>query len=117
MIRVYCYERCTTCRKALKWLEEKGVEHEVIDIKEKHPSMTKLKGYYKMSGQPLKKFFNTSGMQYRELGLAKKLPDMDEKEQLKLLGSDGMLVKRPLVVGDGFILLGFKEKEWEDALL
>ena len=116
MIKVFCYSRCTTCKKALKWLDEKGIEHEVIDIKEDHPDEATLREYYTASGLPLKRFFNTSGMQYRELGLSKKLPDMSEDEQLALLATDGMLVKRPLLVGDGFVLTGFKEAEWEEKL-
>ena len=117
MIKVYCYSRCSTCKKALKWLEEKGIDHEVIDIKAENPGETELRKYHKMSGLPLKRFFNTSGMQYRELGLSKKLPEMSEDEQLALLATDGMLVKRPLVVGDGFVLTGFKEAEWAEKLL
>ena len=117
MIKAYCYDRCSTCRKALKWLEEQGVEHEVIDIKGDHPDQETIRTLYEMSGLPLKKFFNTSGMLYRELGLAKKLPDMSDEDKLELLASDGMLVKRPLIVGEDFVLLGFKEKEWEEKLL
>ena len=116
-MKVYCYSKCSTCRKALKWLDEKGVEHEVVDIKENHPDESALREYYSKSGLPLKRFFNTSGMQYRELGLSKKLPEMSEDEQLALLATDGMLVKRPLLVGDGFVLTGFKEAEWADKLL
>ena len=116
MIKVYCYSRCTTCKKALKWLNEKGIEHEVIDIKTDHPDEAALRKYYAMSGLPLKRFFNTSGLPYRELGLSKKLPDMSEDEQLALLATDGMLVKRPLVVGEDFVLTGFKEKEWIEKL-
>ena len=116
MIKVYCYSRCTTCKKALKWLVEKGIEHEVIDIKTDHPDEAALRKYYAMSGLPLKRFFNTSGIPYRELGLSKKLPDMSEDEQLALLATDGMLVKRPLVVGEDFVLTGFKEKEWIEKL-
>ena len=116
MIKVYCYSRCTTCKKALKWLDEKGIEHEVIDIKTDHPDEAALRKYYAMSGLPLKRFFNTSGLPYRELGLSKKLPDMSEDEQLALLATDGMLVKRPLVVGEDFVLTGFKEKEWIEKL-
>ena len=116
MIKVYCYSKCTTCKKALKWLDENGIEHEVLDIKEEHPDESALREYYAMSGLPLKRFFNTSGMQYRELGLSKKLPEMTEDEQFSLLASDGMLVKRPLVVGDGFVMTGFKESEWEEKL-
>jgi len=117
MIKVYCYDRCTTCRKALKWLDEKKVKYELVDIKKDHPNQKTIREYYKMSGLPLKRFFNTSGQQYRELGLSKKLPDMPEKEQIRLLASDGMLVKRPLVVGKDFVLTGFKEEEWKDKLL
>ena len=116
MLEVYCYNRCTTCRKALKWLEDHGIAHTVVDIKSEHPDEAALRAYYRQSGLPLKRFFNTSGIPYRELGLSKKLPDMSEDEQLRLLASDGMLVKRPLLVGDGFILTGFKEAEWEARL-
>lgn len=116
MIKVYCYSRCTTCKKALKWLDEHGIEYEVTDIKTDHPDEASLRKYYAMSGLPLKRFFNTSGIPYRELGLSKKLPDMSEDEQLALLATDGMLVKRPLVVGDDFVLTGFKEKEWIEKL-
>lgn len=116
MIKVYCYSRCSTCRKALKWLDDNGIGYEAVDIKTENPDEDALRMYYEQSGLPLKKFFNTSGIQYRELGLAKKLPDMSDDEQLALLASDGMLVKRPLVVGDGFVLTGFKESEWADRL-
>jgi len=116
MIKVYCYSRCSTCRKALKWLDENGIKYESMDIKTEHPDENTLRMYYEKSGLPLKKFFNTSGMQYREMGLSKKLPDMSEDEQLAVLASDGMLVKRPLVIGDGFILTGFKEEEWTEKL-
>lgn len=116
MITVYCYSRCSTCKKALKWLDENGIEHEVLDIKEDHPDEDLLRKYYAMSGLPLKRFFNTSGIQYREQGLSKKLPDMSEDEQIALLATDGMLVKRPLVVGDDFVLTGFKENEWIEKL-
>ena len=117
MIKVYCYSRCTTCRKALKWLDERGIAYDLIDIREDHPGEEELRQYYSMSGLPLKRFFNTSGMQYRELGLSKKLPEMSEDEQFALLAADGMLVKRPLVVGDGFVLTGFKENEWVEKLV
>ena len=117
MLKVYCYSKCSTCKKALKWLDEKKIEHEVIDIKADHPDEDALRKYYAISGLPLKRFFNTSGMQYRELELSKKLPDMGEEEQFRLLASDGMLVKRPLLVGDGFVLTGFKQSEWEEKLL
>ncbi len=117
MLKVYCYSKCSTCKKALKWLDEKRIEHEVIDIKADHPDEDALRKYYAISGVPLKRFFNTSGMQYRELELSKRLPDMGEDEQFRLLASDGMLVKRPLLVGDGFVLTGFKQSEWEEKLL
>lgn len=114
MIKVYCYSRCSTCRKALKWLDEKEIPYELTDIKTDHPDQASLRKYWKISGLPLKRFFNTSGLPYRELGLSVKLKDMSEEEQLALLASDGMLVKRPLVVGDDFVLTGFKEAEWDE---
>ena len=114
MIKVYCYSRCSTCRKALKWLDEKEIPYELTDITTDHPDQASLKKYWKISGLPLKRFFNTSGIPYRELGLSAKLKDMSEEEQLALLASDGMLVKRPLVVGDDFVLTGFKEAEWDE---
>ena len=117
MFKVYCYSKCSTCKKALKWLDEKKIKHEVVDIKADHPDEDALRKYYTISGLPLKRFFNTSGMQYRELELSKKLPDMGEEEQFRLLASDGMLVKRPLLVADGFVLTGFKQSEWEEKLL
>ena len=117
MLKVYCYSKCSTCKKALKWLEEKGIKHEVVDIKADHPDEETLRKYYAMSGLPLKRFFNTSGMQYRELELSKKLPGMSEDEQFGLLAGDGMLVKRPLLVGKDFVLTGFKEDEWKKMLL
>ena len=117
MLKIYCYNRCTTCKKALKWLGDNGIEYELTDIKSCHPDEDALRGYYAMSGLPLKRFFNTSGIPYREMGLAKKLPEMSEDEQLALLAADGMLVKRPLVIGDGFVLVGFREEEWKAKLL
>ena len=117
MLKVYCYSKCSTCKKALKWLDEKKIKHEVVDIKADHPDEDALRKYYTISGLPLKRFFNTSGMQYRELELSKKLPGMGEEEQFRLLASDGMLVKRPLLVGDDFVLTGFKQSEWEEKLL
>ena len=117
MVKVYCYSRCSTCVKALKWLDSNGIEHEVIDIKTNNPDEEALRSYHALSGLPLKRFFNTSGMQYRDLGLAKKLPDMSEDEQFALLATDGMLVKRPLLVGEDFVLTGFKESEWAEKLL
>ena len=117
MLKVYCYSRCTTCRRALTWLDENGVEYELLDIKEQHPDEEALREYYAMSGLPLKRFFNTSGVLYKELELSKRLPSMSEDEQFRLLASDGMLVKRPLVIGDGFVLAGFKLPDWESKLL
>ena len=117
MVKVYCYSKCSTCKKALKWLDDNGVRHEVIDIKAENPDEKTLREYHATSGLPLKRFFNTSGMQYRDLELAKKLPDMSEDEQFALLASDGMLVKRPLLIGDGFVLTGFREPEWSEKLL
>ena len=116
MIQVYCYSKCTTCKKALKWLEENGIACEVIDIKAEHPDEETLRRYYAMSGLPLKRFFNTSGIPYREMGLSGKLQDMSEDEQFALLATDGMLVKRPLLIGDDFVLTGFKEEEWVQKL-
>ncbi len=114
MIKVYCYSKCTTCKKALKWLDDNGISYELTDIKTDHPDEGALRKYHAMSGLPLKRFWNTSGIPYREMGLAKKLPSMSEDEQYALLATDGMLVKRPLVVGDDFVLTGFKEDEWKE---
>ena len=111
-----CYPKCTTCQKARKWLEEQGVDVTIRDIKLENPSAEELRTWWTVSGLPLKKFFNTSGLQYKALGLKDKLPTMTEEEQLALLSSDGMLVKRPILVGKGFVRVGFREKEWEDTL-
>ena len=113
MIKVYCYSRCTTCKKALKWLDDRQIEYEKIDIAQDHPDEAMIRELHKKSGLPLKRFYNTSGKIYKDLQLSKKLPDMSEDEQYRLLASDGMLVKRPLVIGDDFVLVGFKEPEWE----
>ena len=102
--------------KALKWLEVNQVVFDERPIKEEHPYYEELKAWYEMSGLPLKKFFNTSGILYKQMNLKDKLKEMSEDEQLKLLATDGMLVKRPLVIGDDFVLTGFKEKEWEDKI-
>lgn len=110
---VLCYEKCSTCKKALKWLEKQGVEYTERPIKEENPSKEELREWYQKSGLPLKRFFNTSGMLYRELKLKDRLPDMPEEEQLDLLASDGMLVKRPLLVSEKVICPGFREAEWE----
>ena len=117
MLKVYCYSRCTTCQKALKWLDENKIVYTVVDIKTDHPDEKSLRKFYAMSGLPLKRFFNTSGIPYREMELSKRLPAMSEDEQFALLASDGMLVKRPLVVGSGFVLTGFRETEWAETLL
>ena len=117
MLTVYCYSKCSTCKKALKWLDENKVEYKVVDIKTERPDSETLRRYFAMSGLPLKRFFNTSGIQYREMELSKKLPDMSEDEQILLLASDGMLVKRPLLIGDDFVLTGFKPSEWEAKIL
>lgn len=110
------YPKCSTCRKAKKWLDDHGVIYTDRHIKEKNPTAEELQLWQQRSGLPLKRFFNTSGIQYRELGLKDKLPGMSDQEQIALLAADGMLVKRPLVVGDDFVLVGFKESEWEEKL-
>lgn len=115
-MKIYCYSRCSTCKKALAWLDERGIKYELLDIKEQHPTEEELRRFHGKSGLPLKKFFNTSGMIYREMELSKKLPTMSEDEQYALLATDGMLVKRPLVIGDDLVLTGFREKEWEEKL-
>lgn len=116
MTKVYCYSKCSTCKKALKWLDDNKLPYQVIDIKEDHPGEDTLRKLHKKSGLPLKKFFNTSGMLYREMELSKKLPDMSEDDMFKLLASDGMLVKRPLLVTKDQVLPGFKEDAWKEAL-
>ncbi len=110
------YPKCTTCQKAKKWLDEKGLDVEVRDIKLENPTADELRRWHQAGGLPLKRFFNTSGLQYKALGLKDKLPAMDEEEQIALLATDGMLVKRPILVGDGFVLTGFKPREWEEKL-
>ena len=108
-----CYPKCTTCQKAKKWLTEKGISFEERDIKTENPTKEELEAWYKKSGLPLKRFFNTSGILYKEMKLKDRLPEMTEDEQLTLLSTDGMLVKRPLLISDEQVLVGFKEKEWE----
>ena len=108
-----CYPRCTTCKKAQKWLDDNGLQYELRDIKENNPSYDELKEWFAKSGLPLKRFFNTSGQLYKNMELKDKLPAMSEEEQLKLLATDGMLVKRPILVNGGTVLVGFKEAEWE----
>ncbi len=115
MIFVY-YPKCTTCQKAKKWLEANGVAFEERHIKKNNPTIEELKDWHKKSDLPLKKFFNTSGLLYKELELKDKLPTMDEDQQYSLLASDGMLVKRPILIGDGFVLVGFNEADWKAAL-
>ena len=116
MVNVYCYSKCTTCKKALKWLDDNKIEHTVIDIKGDHPDEKTLRQLYKKSGLSLRKFFNTRGQLYREMELSKKLPDMNEDDMFKLLASDGMLVKRPLLVTDNRAIPGFKEDAWREVL-
>ena len=113
---ILCYDKCSTCRKALQWLDAKGVAYTVRPIKEEHPDYEELCAWWKKSGLPLRRFFNTSGMLYRELGLKDKLEQMTEEEQLRLLASDGMLVKRPLLVSEEAVIPGFKEKDWETVI-
>ena len=111
-----CYPKCTTCQKAKKFLDERGVSYTLQHIKEENPTAAQLRTWWQASGLPLKKFFNTSGIQYRELGLKDKLPAMSEEAQLELLSTDGMLVKRPILVGENFVLVGFRQSEWEEKL-
>lgn len=110
------YPKCSTCQKAKKWLDDHKVKYIVRHIVENNPTYEELKEWYKRSGLPLKKFFNTSGMLYKEMNLKDKLPTMDEEEQLKLLATNGMLVKRPLIVGEEFVLTGFREGEWAEKI-
>ena len=116
VIEFICYPKCTTCQKAKKWLDDNKIEYKLRDIKENNPSLEELAAWYKISGLPLKKFFNTSGLLYKSMDLKDKLPTMSEEEQLKLLATDGMLAKRPLVIGKDFVLVGFKESEWSEKL-
>ena len=116
MIEFICYPKCTTCQKAKKWLDDNKIEYNLRDIKEDNPSFGELTTWYNISGLPLKKFFNTSGLLYKSMELKDKLPAMSEGEQLKLLATDGMLVKRPLVIDKNFVLVGFKESEWREKL-
>lgn len=111
-----CYPKCSTCKKARKWLDESNVEYTLRDIKTDNPTAEELKTWRKISGLPLKRFFNTSGNIYKEMKLKDKLPEMSEEEQLALLATDGMLVKRPILVGEDKVLVGAKEKEWEEYL-
>ena len=111
-----CYEKCSTCKKAREWLDRRGIAVTVRDIKADNPSAEELRRWWKQSGLPLKHFFNTSGLKYKELGLKDRLPHMTEEEQIELLATDGMLVKRPILAGENFVLVGFREKEWEECL-
>ncbi|OUP86574.1 ArsC family transcriptional regulator [Lachnoclostridium sp. An169] len=112
-----CYPRCSTCKKAQKWLDEKEISYELRDIKQENPSAEEISAWHEKSALPLKKFFNTSGNLYKEMKLKDRLPQMSEEEQLQLLGTDGMLVKRPLLIDGDTVLVGFREKEWEERLL
>ena len=116
MLKFICYPKCTTCQKARKWLDENNIEYEFRDIKLENPSLEELTDWYKLSGLPLRKFFNTSGLLYKSMELKTKLPNMTDEEMLALLATDGMLVKRPLAIGDDFVLVGFKEAEWVEKL-
>ena len=114
MINLICYPKCTTCQKAKSWLDDNNVKYELRDIKLNNPTFEELTEWHKKSGLPLKKFFNTSGLLYKSMELKTKLPTMTEEEMLKLLATDGMLVKRPILVGDDFVFVGFKEAEWNN---
>jgi len=116
MLTFICYPKCTTCQKAQKWLDEHGIAYTLRDIKVDRPSRAELAAWYAASGLPLKRFFNTSGLLYKSLQLKDKLPAMSGDEQLDLLATDGMLVKRPLLIGDGMVLVGFKEAEWAERI-
>ncbi|MCB7319256.1 arsenate reductase family protein [Lacrimispora sp. 210928-DFI.3.58] len=113
---VLCYKKCSTCQKALKWLDANGIPYKERPIKEENPTRAELEAWYKKSGLPLKRFFNTSGNLYKEMNLKEKLPKMSEEEQLDLLATDGMLVKRPLAVAADYVLPGFKEAEWKEKI-
>ena len=116
MLKFICYPKCTTCQKAKKWLDDNKIEYELRDIKLNNPTLEELTEWYKKSGLPLKKFFNTSGLLYKSMDLKNKLPDMTEDEMLQLLSTDGMLVKRPILVADSLVLIGFKESEWNEKI-
>ena len=117
MLKFICYPKCTTCQKAKKWLDDNKIEYELRDIKLNNPNVEELSEWYSKSGLPLKKFFNTSGLLYKSMELKTKLPTMTEDEMLKLLATDGMLVKRPILVGDDSVFVGFKVDEWREKLL
>ena len=111
-----CYPKCTTCQKAKKWLDENQITYDLRDIKLENPTYAELSAWYQRSGLPLKQFFNTSGLLYKSMELKDKLPNISEDEMLRLLAADGMLVRRPLLVGDDFVFVGFKETEWAEHL-
>ena len=113
---VLCYPKCGTCKKAQSWLQEQGISYEYRDIKLENPSVDELRAWWQKSGVPLERFFNTSGLQYKSLALKDRLPGMSEEEQLALLATDGMLVKRPLLIKDNLVLVGFRQAEWEGSL-
>ena len=116
MLKFICYPKCTTCQKAKKWLDDNGIEYDLRDIKTDNPTLDELTLWYEKSGLPLRKFFNTSGLLYKSMELKDKLPGMSEEEMLQLLSTDGMLVKRPLLIGEEFVLVGFKEADWVTRL-
>lgn len=116
MLKFISYPKCTTCQKAKKWLDDNKIAYDFRDIKAHKPTLDELTEWYRLKNQPLKKFFNTSGLLYKSLELKTKLPTMSEDEMLNLLSTDGMLVKRPLLIGDDFVLVGFKETEWTEML-
>ena len=111
-----CYPKCTTCQRARKWLNANGAVYDERNIKDERPTLAELEAWHRQSGLPLKRFFNTSGLSYKALQLKDRLPTMSEAEQLRLLASDGMLVKRPILVGNGFVLVGFQEEDWKARL-
>ena len=116
MLKFICYPKCTTCQKAKKWLDDNGIEYELRDIKTDNPTLDELTLWYEKSGLPLRKFFNTSGLLYKSMELKDKLPGMSKEEMLQLLATDGMLVKRPLLIGEEFVLVGFKDADWVTRL-
>ena len=117
MLEFICYPKCTTCQRAQKWLDEKGVEYTLRNIKENNPAEAELSLWHRLSGGDIKKFFNTSGLLYKSMKLRERLPDITDEEKLKLLATDGMLVKRPLLIGEDFVLVGFKEAQWAEELI
>ena len=117
MLTFICYPKCSTCQKARRWLDDNNIPYALRDIRTDNPTAEELAAWHQMSGLPLRKFFNTSGLLYKSMDLKTKLPAMGENEMVSLLSTDGMLVKRPLIIGDGFVLTGFKEAEWSQHLL